>query len=322
MVILVHSPHPHEGMPEALSYGLISYLCSPCIGLFMMISGALLLPVKSSVRQFISRRLPRIIFPLIAWSVIHIAVLTLIGQCDVDEIFTQLKQIPFGPVVGFVQSWYLYLLVGIYLFLPVISAWLKENSQKRALYFISLWTIVMSSPYIIAIFGKFNTQTLAPFAGYLGYMVLGYLIHNYPPNLDKTSRKIAFAAITVLLSGILPALTYFAEIPNYNIYNQIIYNYLSISTAVMCAAIYAFVQRHHKVSGFLSKAIRSFSELSFGIFLVNYLIISKIFRPYFIGNPLPSVEVEIAVTFIGSAALSYLIVWLISKLPYRKYIIG
>lgn len=322
MVILVHSPHPHEGLTEALSYGLISYLCSPCIGLFLMISGALLLPIKFPTKQFISRRLTRILIPLAVWSIIYIAIYVFQGQLKPKEIFTQILNIPISTVIGFAQGWYLYLLVGIYLFLPIINSWIKENTQKRTLYFIFLWIIVMFSPYITAIFGNFNENTLAPFAGYFGYVVLGYYLHNYPLNTKTTSHKISFALIVLLISGILPALVYFANIPNYNTYKHIVYNYLSISTVVMCVYIYVFFQKHYKWTRLFSKAIKSFSELSFGIFLVNYIIISGIFRPYFIENPMPNVETEITITFIGSTALSYMAIWVISKLPFRKYIIG
>ena len=287
-----------------------------------MISGALLLPITKPTRQFISRRMTRIIIPLVAWTIIYIAIYTFMAQSDVTDIFFQIINIPIGSTIGFVQGWYLYLLIGVYLFLPIINSWLKENSQKRALYYIVPWGIVMSSPYIIAIFGNFNPDTFAPFAGYFGYVILGYYLHNHPLQPNSAYRKITFASIVILISGILPAIMYFTEIPDYDTYHQIIYNYLSISTVIMCAFIYVFIQNHHKIGHLVYKAVKSFSELSFGIYLINYVIIDKIFRPYFIDNPLSNVETEIVITFTGSAALSYLTAWLIRKLPFGKYITG
>ena len=43
MVVLMHSPMP-RGDAVGQLYGGVSYLTSPCIGLFFMVSGALLLP--------------------------------------------------------------------------------------------------------------------------------------------------------------------------------------------------------------------------------------------------------------------------------------
>lgn len=45
MVVLMHSPMPSE-KASGLFLGLLSYATAPCIGLFFMVSGALLLPVK------------------------------------------------------------------------------------------------------------------------------------------------------------------------------------------------------------------------------------------------------------------------------------
>ena len=45
MVVLTHTPMPGLGTPGVV-LSSISYLCAPGIGLFFMVSGALLLPVQ------------------------------------------------------------------------------------------------------------------------------------------------------------------------------------------------------------------------------------------------------------------------------------
>lgn len=53
MVVLMHSPIPAENA-NGLLLSSLSYFTAPCIGLFFMVSGALLLPPKKksgSMRQ-------------------------------------------------------------------------------------------------------------------------------------------------------------------------------------------------------------------------------------------------------------------------------
>lgn len=44
MVVLMHSPIPSSNNANGLLLSSVSYFTAPCIGLFFMVSGALLLP--------------------------------------------------------------------------------------------------------------------------------------------------------------------------------------------------------------------------------------------------------------------------------------
>lgn len=54
MVIVIHAPRPDSGL-SALTCTSVSLFCAPCMGLFFMISGALLLPVSDSYFAFASQ---------------------------------------------------------------------------------------------------------------------------------------------------------------------------------------------------------------------------------------------------------------------------
>ena len=46
-------------------------LLRPCVPLFVMITGALLLPVRGEVSVFYKTRIPRVLWPFLIWSVIY-----------------------------------------------------------------------------------------------------------------------------------------------------------------------------------------------------------------------------------------------------------
>ena len=73
MIVLMHSPMPGLGTSGAVLSG-ISYLTAPGIGLFFMVSGALLLKVKVGesfeTKSFLRRRFTKILVPLVFWSIV------------------------------------------------------------------------------------------------------------------------------------------------------------------------------------------------------------------------------------------------------------
>lgn len=322
MVVLVHSPHQHEGMTSALSYGIISYLCSPCIGIFLMVSGALLLPMRLSTKEFISKRLTRIVYPLISWSIIYILIALFLGEITPQIGIMNLVKIPFGCVIGFAHGWYLYLIIGIYLFLPIFNSWTGINEKRRCEYFLAFWAITLCYPYLIALVGNVQTNTLIEFSGYFGYIVLGYYLHKYPIKLSSFKQWFLLGIATIILCAILPAIVYFANIPNYNTYGLIIYNYQGIHTVMMCILMFVLIQNYNFKNKIWENTMHNISVLTFGIYLVNFAILRDVFAPYFEQNPLNPVELEILITFTLSFIISYIIIWAINKLPFKKYIIG
>ena len=321
MVVLVHSPHPHDFIQESYVYGLISYLSSPCIDLFLMISGALLLPMKYSIKTFLTRRLTRIVFPLIFWSVVYIILAYLTGNLTTADVFVEFIEIPFNSVKFFFTSWYLYVIIGLYLFIPIFNSFISNNGEKHAKYFLYIWGITLCYPYILAIVGSIDDRTLLLFSGYFGYMVLGYYLHNYPLKVTSSIDWIKITACVIVISIILPAVMYFSDIQRYDVYSNIIYNYLSISTVAMCVFIYIIAQKISYTLCF-QKIISHIADKTFGIFLVNYAFIHYLFRPYFVENPMSNVMSEIGITFIGSLLLSYLVVLILERLPFKRYLIG
>ena len=43
----------------------------PCVPLFVMITGALLLPVRGDASTFYKKRIPRVFYPFLIWSVLY-----------------------------------------------------------------------------------------------------------------------------------------------------------------------------------------------------------------------------------------------------------
>ena len=141
----------------------------PCVPLFVMITGALLLPVRGDASAFYKKRIPRVFFPFLIWSVIYNLFPWITGLLGVEpkvildffpysgeEVMRQslavslgyIAEMPFNFSLLDVHMWYIYLLIGLYLYLPIFSAWVEKASERAKLWFLAAWGVTLLLPYI------------------------------------------------------------------------------------------------------------------------------------------------------------------------------
>lgn len=110
----------------------------PCVPLFVMITGALLLPVRGEISAFYKKRISRVFWPFLIWSVIYnlfpwfTGLLGLNPEIILDffpysgeEAARQSLNVSLGYIAEMplnfslldVHMWYIYLLIGLYLYL-------------------------------------------------------------------------------------------------------------------------------------------------------------------------------------------------------------
>lgn len=70
LVVVMHSMRGGDNA-NAVVYVALDTLAKPCNALFFMASGALLLPVKTNGREFLKRRLGKIILPCLIWTLVY-----------------------------------------------------------------------------------------------------------------------------------------------------------------------------------------------------------------------------------------------------------
>ena len=312
-VILMHSPQPYSASGMVLS--TISMLCAPCIGLFLMVSGALLLPVKEPTAGFLKRRLTRIVAPVLFWSIINI-VADYYKKADIAVLLKSLISLPFTNSANGI-FWFVYTIAGLYLVAPVISPWLQKVSKREIECFLGLWAVTLCYP-IIGLFADINESNsgiLYYFTGYAGYFVLGYYLHNYTHQWNNAVIAALFAV--PLMIAATCKLTH-VEV---DFYKQ--FWYLSITVASMSAAVFMAAKKFFdgkQPSTRLAKITVDFSKCSFGIYLIHALILQKIvWRLNLCAIPNGGGIVE---TFVATVIVSYAAVYLLSYLPLAEHIVG
>lgn len=311
LIIIMHSPIP-DANANGFFLSSISYFTAPGIGLFFMVSGALLLPIQTNIRTFLKRRFTKILFPTLFWSLFYLICRTLSGE-SVDWVKSILS-LPFSAQ-GHIVLWFMYTLMGLYLLSPILSRWLRSCSKEELQFYLLLWGITLCYPiltHLLHINTK-NTGILYYFTGYAGYFVLGYYCKNY----GKTLKWKWILPLTLFAIAAPVCCKFFdIEVKFYQVFW-----YLSIFVVILCIFYYKtglMVGSRIKKSGILTKL----SNLSFGIYLSHLFIMRTLLWNWDFIRNIDSYYLQTLVIIVLTFAGSTLVCYLISLLPGAQYIIG
>ena len=154
------------------------------VPLFIIVSAFLLAPMKEGLTmwQFYRRRSIRILPPFFIFMILYSTLPMLWGQIDGATSIKDLSRIflNFPTLAG--HLWFMFPLISIYLFIPIVSPWLSKATAKEERFFIGLFLLSTCMPYLNRWFGEVWGQCfwneyhmLWYFSGYLGYLVLAHL---------------------------------------------------------------------------------------------------------------------------------------------------
>lgn len=316
MVILMHSPMPNNELSGIIVVGN-TMIAMPCIGLFFIVSGYLLLPVKTSMKDFLTKRLGKVIWPTLVFTLFYIIVNTLCDGGDIRNILRQIASIPFGAQ-GNGVLWFMYTLIGLYLIAPIISPFIEKATRKELEFIIGLWGITLLWPYLMIVLSV-NTgidSILHSFSGYAGYFILGCYLKKYP-------RKINTLAALLLI--VMPFILYlgFKQI-GVGLGFEDGFSYLSLPIALMTLSVFLLLQKYvrtDKLSLTVRNVISDFSNCSFGIYLLHIFVMRKIIWNMDIIRFTPPICTIILVFFL-TTLISWAISHMISRFSIGNFIIG
>ena len=105
-----------------------AFRCS--VPLFVIISAYLLVPISGAVSEFFKKRFVRVLVPFIVWSVLYATLPALWGAMDSADVVASLMRLAYNFNDASGHMWFIYMLIGLYLFMPVISPWLEKAGKK------------------------------------------------------------------------------------------------------------------------------------------------------------------------------------------------
>jgi surface polysaccharide O-acyltransferase-like enzyme len=308
--------------------GWYNSLFRSCVPLFVMISGFFLFPVHD-VNAFYKKRLSRVVIPFVIWCILYAFYQFFLGQVNIQTAFINILKIPvnFGTDIG--HLWYVYMLVGLYLFAPIISPWIENASEKNIRLYLVLWAIAMTVPYIHLIFPGVlgeaywnKTPLLYYFSGFLGYAVLAYYIKRF--FFSHSPRQYAAGALLIIVGYAITAYGFIHRLPTASSVAdlELTWGFETINVAMITAGLFLLF-KNIKAPPPASTHVNwlfDVSQKTYGIYLAHIMVLNAVHSLF--DQLFTSAAIKIPVIAVITFIATYIIIKLLSYLPKSKYFIG
>lgn len=314
----------------------------PCVPLFVMITGALLLPVRGSSGAFYKKRITRVFFPFFIWSVLYNLFPWLTGLLGVEprvildffpysgeEVMRQSLGVSLGYIGGIpfnfsllsVHMWYIYLLIGLYLYLPIFSAWVAQASERAKMGFLALWGVTLLLPYYNEFVSEYlwgscswnSFGMLYYFAGFNGYLLLGHVLRHR----EWSGRTLLLAGVPMFVAGY--AVTYLGfrhmtSLPDCSEEMlELFFTYCSLNVALMTVPVFMVCKKIRIRSERLQRMLANLTLCGFGVYMIHY---------FFTGPSvvlMRALEVPIPLQIPCASVVAFGVSWLLVSMAYRWF---
>lgn len=210
LVMMTHSNEPFylggEGSliltkADALWVAVLNVLPRASVALFVVASSYLQFPLHYSAGEFFRRRAVRILIPFFIWTVVYAFVWGEPVQNFKDLLLN------FNYAAG--HLWFVYMLIGLYLIMPILSPWAEKVGKKELLVYLGIWLFTTIIPLIrqwvggaapviygpsgipnaakYPLWGEASWNTYGVFyylSGFIGYMLLGLYFRKFVGELS------------------------------------------------------------------------------------------------------------------------------------------
>ena len=319
--------NPDLTVPSHDEMSLIGWMNSMTpieVPLFVMISGYFLLPLKLDITAFFKRRFTRILIPFVVWCVAYAAYFMAYRGDTLGQFFHNVAHIPvnFGVEIG--HMWFIYMLLGLYLLVPVLSPWLEQCSKRQLQGYLGLWAFTTCLPYIHLWFPEVlgecfwnPTPMLHYFTGFVGYFVLGYYIKQYGALSVPTSLIMLVAGYLFTVAVYQYRLPRVTMVPDL----EVCWRFCGVNMMVMAYAMFSLVSRiPWQGNDALGRWVSSFSNLSYAVYFIHIMMLN--FYRDWLSESLEHVYFQMPVITVLTFLSSYVVIWMLARLPKAKYWLG
>ena len=300
------------------------------VPLFMIVSAFLLAPMKEgqTTWQFYRQRFIRIVPPFFIFMILYSTLPMLWGQLNEETSLKDLSRIflNFPTLAG--HLWFMYPLISLYLFIPIISPWLKKATAKEERFFIGLFLLSTCIPYLNRWCGEVWGQCfwneyhiLWYFSGYLGYLVLAHYIHVHLT--WNRSKRLVIGIASMVVGALLTIYSFYVQaIPGVTLVTpeiEIGWAFCTINCVLLTAGTFlAFTCIGNSKS---PRLITEMSKLSYGMYLMHIFWLGLWVTVFKHDLALPTVA-AIPCIAVSTFICCYVATKIISLIPGSKWIIG
>lgn len=306
------------------------------VDLFLMMSGALVLGRSTDLKSFLVKRIPRISIPFVFW-VIVLSIFSICIAISFPQLWPVIDVAHFGALDlltyiynsfiainrGFTHLWFFWMILGIYLIMPLINKWILYNKNSKSYleemeYFLIIWIVACILDNTLHYPLHIN---LTYFTGPIGMVILGY----YLRYTDREVLNNPYYAIVALIGVAIVAMyaSFMLSGPN----KMTFFDNYSIFNVIEVTAIFCLFKNFDKLNtglfrnpnGKIYRSIVSIAKYSYGIYLVHRIFLALFFA--MLVNKIPYIPL-LVVLFILTLGVSWALIVALDKIPFLRNVIN
>lgn len=288
------------------------------VPVFVMISGAMFLDrdYTLDVKRLYKHNILRMLVLYVVWSCLY-------GLYDCRNIDIQeagIKAVFRELLYGRYHLWFIPMIVGIYMLLPILKCWVQNADPKNLQYFMGLFLVLQVGGETVRaltvtdeIHYILDTASIELACSYVGYFVWGYYLAHV--GVSDRFQKVIYALV-------IPSAIMNIVLGNYLAWKVnspvgAIYDSFGVFTFIIVTALFLItVEKGSKIS-FSEKSTAIIKELSadtLGVYLIHMGLI-EILEHYGIHSMLVPIAIGIPLLAIFIFIISTGIAFLLRKIP-------
>ena len=292
-------------------YHFLKSLCTVGVPIFLMISGTLFLtPEKElSLKSLFYKYLRKLVLALLLFGTFFAIMELVIVHGTFSVSFIPLGFLNTLCGNSWAHMWYLFALIGLYLFLPLLKAFTAHANKQTYFYLLVLLFAIGS--LIPTLESAFNLKFgfMMPVTGVcLFYYMCGYYIHTYVEQ-NSLNRKVALAILVAFILFLL-----------YSCFIRGSYNWSYESPVIigMSVCIYYLASCCKKDWAICSQL----RDYYFGMYLVHTVFLNVAYKWFHVTPLMLGGYILLPVFFLGTFVLSLITAWVMKKVPLLgKYVV-
>ena len=324
-VIVIHATAYIGGGYENRAFAsFFSGISQFCVPIFVMVSGAVFLNPEHELKM--KKYIIRIIVAYVVWSFLYAVYHS---NILFEHTFNNLYVFVVHWGKGNFHLWYLWMLMGLYLLVPVLRQVAKDKKASIRLIIICILfgsvpqfidSLILIKPVSVVfetnLSGIVNNYLLLMPSMYVGYFLLGNYL-NKSENINIKNKVVFGIALLMYIIAVV-GLGVYASIKQGK---SVIYDeYTTPLQIIMSVGIFLFIKsfKFEKTN----PIIRDLSFCSFGIYLIHPFVQSGLNKVGLLHIEKMNFALNVLTVSILTFFISFIIVYLLKKIPIvNKYLV-